>query len=393
LRAVEMTASELVKGKHLVPVSLLPVYDRLPSEMVRIVIRVFVIALFATAALIAVGTVTVRSLQPYSVTYTVDRLPSKEDLERRKLAEDISKQHADNTLGRQLVSVLTPLLTVLVAAVGVFLTGQAALADRRVAAVDSRRKRFDDRFAELVTWLGSSNAQQHRGAVVLITAMVRDRSDELSEQAINMLVATLQSTWDDPVTSDQLVSALAQALRNQPELLLAPKEGGLPPILLSRVVAPGIDLTSLDATGQDLSYAQLPGAILQRMILLNSTSRDLVIKKARLHRATLRRARWRGVKGQGASFHYADLRGASLDYGDLRDAQFRKARLQRANFTGSDLRRARFAHAQVAGADFRGCRFTDGTLRTFLTASRWEDAMFDTDTLQRLRELAAVPSP
>lgn len=182
----------------------------------------------------------------------------------------------------------------------------------------------------------------------------------------------------------------------------------------SNLVAPGVDLSSLDFTGTSLFGANLSGAnlsgaklvrcnldvaILRDALLVNADLREAslfasVLANANLNQADLRSARLMGnferanlegadlsaVRGgadmrnqpmglirmvltharmQGAKLTGADLSRADLSYADLRDADLSHADLTRAkligaDFTGAKLDKATLTGAQIDQAVFSG---------------------------------------
>jgi uncharacterized protein YjbI with pentapeptide repeats len=323
---------------------------------------------------------------------TAQQLPSKDVLEREKLQAEVQKLERDNSDLARAAAIGTPLLTALIAAGGLLLTARKAVADReaqrkadRQARAAAETTRFDERFASAAQGIASDNPASKRAAAVVVTSMVRERRADLSDQAMNLLLANLQVDHDD-VTTRLLVKALERAVRAAPRRLLQEDEAGRV-MSLSHVIGPALNLASLDARGIDLAYGKFPGADMRRCILSNSKGYEAYIEDAEFDRSDLTGVEWVHAHLRGSHFQLARLTGAKLTNTDMVGCDFYQADLSGANLFESNLRGAKFHRAKLSGANFLRARLDEKSLESIVRAEDWKGAKFDTEAAEQLAAL------
>jgi uncharacterized protein YjbI with pentapeptide repeats len=320
------------------------------------------------------------------------------EAQTEKTRAEARKVRDENSFVSRSFSVGTPLLTALIAVLGLGFTAQKAARDRREQrAADAQArdaattKRFDERFADATRGLASENPADKLAGAVLMSSMVRERRAELSHQALSLLLASLQVEHDE-VTTRLLVRAFERAVRAAPQRLIATDEGGRI-ISLSHVRAPELNLASLDATGLDVAFAHLDGADFRRTVLRGSKGYDVSVEQATLERADLRGIEWVHVHARGAKLQRAQMSGAKLGFADLSGADFYRADVQDAEFPEANLSGAKFHRATVARAKFQRATFDDRSLRTIVQARDWREAEFDEVVREQLEALDPEAQP
>lgn len=161
------------------------------------------------------------------------------------------------------------------------------------------------------------------------------------------------------------------------------------PLSLSGVRLHQVDLSRLDLTGADLSYAELVGcnlrgtrlerADLTGALLNDANLVDCELVGADLAGTDLSNSHLMGVglvraKAHEAIFYGTHCAGASFNGTDLSGADFRAADLTNTRFPAADLSDADLATAVLVGADLTGARVEGATLREAdLTGGRLRD--------------------
>ena len=327
--------------------------------------------------------------------YDPARLPGKTILERKKLATDISKSQRDDSTASRIVAFLTPLAPVLVAAGTLLFTISKALDDRRdqrdneeQTRKQAEEARFDDRFAEAVKNLGSTNQAETRGAAVLLSSIVREQRADLSRQAVLLLVATLQVKHDE-VCARLLRAALRDLIRSDTSPFGAAVRED-PEVSLAYVQVPELKLAGRlggasgpDLSGCDLGFAQLESSDFSRCRLERAKGFRVSLPKAKLRSALLGDVRWHQAKAPRADFRSVKAARADFSSADLTRADFYQAQLQGADFRNATLVGTKFHSTNVRDATFEGAQIDAKSLDSFRTAN-WRDAMFDPDTRARL---------
>jgi uncharacterized protein YjbI with pentapeptide repeats len=314
-------------------------------------------------------------------------------------AETRKLEHDDKTLWR-LLSSLGPLLTALVAVGGLLFTVKKALNDRRDTAEREARQRseteataettrFDERFVKAAAGLSSVNPGEKSGAAVLVASMVRDKQANLSDQALQLLLVTLQ-TPQDSACERLLRGALERFAHVAPGRLVADANGE-PTAGLSHLQTSYLKLPHLELPGLDLAFSVLRKAEFRNAGLAGSQAYEATLEESDFRAADLTKAQWVKAKAPRARFQNAVLARARLRLADLGGANFFRADLTRANLRQANLKGAKFDRATLSRADFHGAELDDEALKTILTSEDWEAAEFDAATLERLRELETQP--
>ena len=260
--------------------------------------------------------------------------------------------------------------------------------DRLTAAKDAEIKRFDERFAAAAAAAAGAQVAQRRSGAVLLGSMVHG-SNDLSDQAINLLFALLQveETETDAGTTRLLVRALGRALKTTATTVpLADR------FFFTHLRAPDFDLSGLDLTAVDLAFSQFHDVDLRATILERSESVEMGIPHARLERARLSHCKWFRLDAHHARFQEATLVESEVRHANLSRADFFKARLTGADLRGSNLRGAKFQQADLTGARCRGVVIDEPAMATVVIARGWQEAEWDEAVLTKLRELDAARS-
>lgn len=318
--------------------------------------------------------------------------------EAEKSAAETEKLKRDNGWPARLLSYLAPFLTALAAAAGVVVSvwtvgknrrdaDRREATQRREAREAAEVERFDERFAKAVSGLSSESSDEQCGAAVLVSSMVREKSEALSNQALQLLMVALQTTHD-PVCDRLLRFALARFARAAPQRLVASEDGALT-VGLVHVIAPQLNLANLELPGLDMAFANLDEADLRRAVLPGSKAYETRLENANLEGADLTRTHWARVHASGAKMRLATLRRAGLRSAELNGANFFRADLHRADLRYAELFGARFEKASLAGANFIGAQFDDRSLSSILRTDDWREARFDEEDRAFLEELDA----
>jgi uncharacterized protein YjbI with pentapeptide repeats len=329
-----------------------------------------------------------------AVTAGVAKTKAEADKAR---AEATKTRHDDSVLARVL-TVLAPVLTAIIAAGGLLLTARTAVAERRDARAaadqatqDTEVKRFDERFAAAAEKAASDHSADRRAGAVLLGSMAREQG-QLSDQAINLLLALLQfeSSETDDGTVRLLVLALERALKDhdgEKELLSSR-------FSFTHLRVPRINLAKVNLTGADLAFSTLKDVDLTSANLERSRSVRLRLGRgAKLHGTRLSHCKWQHLVAPQAQFQRATLVGAELRHASLHQADFYLARLQEADLRDAQLTGARFQQADLRDTNFAGARFDDTALQSVLKAKGWESARWDDKDRERLEPLRVNAAP
>jgi uncharacterized protein YjbI with pentapeptide repeats len=153
-------------------------------------------------------------------------------------------------------------------------------------------------------------------------------------------------TWVHPEYKQQLDILLEEQLRHKQLLSVLIDYSG------TSNFNPFTDLSGADLSGAGLKGVKLVNANLRATILANAELGYASLQEACLSEANLQNADLREADLRGSNLQYADLRGANLRHADLQGANLRQAKLQ-----GSELKRA-----NLQGADLTHAKLDDGTL-------------------------------
>lgn len=318
------------------------------------------------------------------------------EAEYEKLTAEAHKLERDNSWLSRALSYLAPFLTAIAAAGGVFVSVWKVGRDRRDAIDREERQRadtrgaaeverFDERFAKAVAGLSSSTPGEQSGAAVMVASMVREKSDDLSSQALQLLLVALQSSHDE-ACERLLRFALERFARAAPHRLVA-KEDSEPVTGLVHVRAPRLNLANLELPGLDIAFAFLREADFRRADLRASKGYETNLDESILDGADLTEAAWAKVYAERASFRRATLASATLRGAKLNGANFFRADLRRVNLAHAELPGARFEKALLKGANFSGAQLDERALDSIQGLSDWRQARFDKKHRLRLDEL------
>ncbi|WP_427184024.1 DUF2169 domain-containing protein [Bordetella bronchialis] len=145
----------------------------------------------------------------------------------------------------------------------------------------------------------------------------------------------------------------------------------------------GLDLSTADLHGMDLSNSVLRGCILrgadlQGANLTGCLIEDCDLDGAQLTKARLERVQWRGGKAVQAQLAGADFTLARLDKAVFTRADLSGSTWTHAQATGCDFEKAVLRQAQGREPRFKACRFA----AVDATESRFPKALFDACILQ-----------
>lgn len=378
---------------------------------------IFLLAAPAAAATMPEHRVVLTSSQQFAADPTP--APSKEELERLKLEQEIIKLEQENQLASSpwnWVLQLAPLVTVVVGAVTVALAfwkqshelavartaseekaaeARAELARQKQldieAAEKSRLGRFDESLTRISVQLASENRGLALNGAAALGIFAKPLYADLHIDLLTIILANLKQSPERAV-ADLLRAHLASVLVS---IYANPSREDLP----KRVDLSHLDLYQLDieglrfppGTSVDLGFSTLKGANLSGVVMKRARGYEATLDAARFSRSTLDESRFNHAKAElkPVSFHDASLVSATFDDALLPGAEFQQARLQGAKFRRADLRHARFEEARMADAYFQGAVFDEAALRSISRSAKdWRTAHFDADVLQRLRELS-----
>ncbi|HEU5105664.1 MAG TPA: pentapeptide repeat-containing protein [Solirubrobacterales bacterium] len=329
------------------------------------------------------------------------------EAEVEKTKAETKKLQDDDSVFWRALSTFGPLLTALIAAGGLLASVKKAGDDRRDAfdreaeerQVEAGKRaeaeqaaettRFDERFAKAVEGLSSANAGEQNGAAVLVASMVREKRAALSDQALQLLLVSLQAPHDE-ACERLLRAALQKFAHAAPRRLVTDGEGdsvgGLTHIRTSYLKLPYLKLPGLD-----LAFARLRKAEFRGADLTGCFAYETKLEEADFRNADLTGARWVKAEAPHARFQKASLARARLHKATLSHANFYEADLTKANLRQAVLIGADFRKAKLERADFHGAIFDEKALRSILDSIDWNEAEFDQSTQQALHRLAEAP--
>jgi len=329
--------------------------------------------------------------------------PPKEKAERRLAEAGVAKTHAetqkiqhDDSPFWRALSAFGPLLTALIAAGGLFASVKKAGVDRRdalqreasQAKLEAEKRleaertaettRFDERFAKAIEGLSSEKPDAQSGAAVLVASMVREKRAALSDQALQLLLVSLQ-TEHDAGCERLLRTALERFAKAAPERLV---DG------LAHIQTSYLNFAYLELPGLDIAFSILRKADFHNAKLTGSRGYKAHLKEANFEWADLTAAQWVKVEAPKAWFRQATLAEARLRFAKLSGADFYRADLRGANLRSAELVGTKFNRSLLAGADFHEAKLDEKTLRSILKSPDWKEAEFDRPVQQELEALA-----
>lgn len=323
--------------------------------------------------------------------------PTKDELERQKLEQEIRKLRTDNDRAeskREYFLAFAPFVTVIGAILAIGLPVWKETRERRHQRAEELeqqklelRRRFEEQFGRAIADLGDDKeAVQVSGAVLLENFLRPDYAD-FHDQVYRVLCANL-TVDHSRLVNRFLARAFAQAARVH--VAAAAKSGERATLDFARCHANRVDLSGLDLTGADFAFGHFRSANLTGCDLTRALGRETHFEKARFSRSTLTEVRFHKAYCEEAQFHEAVMTSAELRGADLRNAAFQQARLQGAHLNEAKLTGARFDQANLSDAYFTGAELDEGVLRSVLNAAdeSWRKAHFDPAVEHRLAELA-----
>ena len=339
---------------------------------------------------------------PKGTKAKVERELAEAEVERT--VKETQKLEDDESTFWRLLPSVAPFLTAIVAGVGLFVSVKKAGKDRRDAIdreaqqrrdeagkrLDAERAaettRFDERFAKAVEGLSSQNAGEQGGAAVLVASMVREKSAALSDQALQLLLVSLQALHDE-ACERLLRAALQRFAHAAPERLLM-DEGGDSVGGLAHIRTSYLKLPYLELPGLDLAFAVLRKAEFRGANLKDCQAYETHLEEADFRESDLTKAQWVKAKAPRARFQGAKLVRSRLHKADLTHANFYEADLTRANLRQAVLVGADFQRATLEKADFHGAQLDERALQSILDSRDWRAAQFDEATEKALEEVA-----
>jgi len=321
------------------------------------------------------------------------RSQPKAELERLKLAAEVAKLRHDNAVAEGLSGALlrfAPFLTILVAAggLGATIAKQASeqrsqrrddLEERKKERDDRRleaHRRLEDRFAAILSELGSAAPATQAGAAASLVTYLEPEHREFHHQARLAVLTNLKLDHIEPIRK-LLAQVYGMSLESGAPVDRFERD-------LSRAKLAETSLCDIDLREADLAFADLTNATLLGSDLYRARGFGVILEGARLgagpaRAASLIEVRFKRARCQGADFSGARLINAHLQEADLRGARFFGATLQAAHLEKADLRGARFQDANLADTYFHGAILDVATVRTIARAVNWRKAHFDSE--------------
>ena len=314
-----------------------------------------------------------------------------EQLQQRKLEEEVRKLRIENDRNDGPFGWLIPLAPFLTALVAIGTLGAAfykqtndnrrqrqADADQRDSAL---QQRFDEQFSAAVNNVGATEPGKQAAGAASLLRFATWRDGAYQREILAYLAAQLRIGVEAKVRP-LLVDLLGQVLREGAAEQEKPAKGTPARDLnLAGADLHGIDIedvpfqgVQLCLTGTDLAAARLRNVQLRRADAERVVLADAGCEAANFGEARLDRARCDGAFFGGARFGSAHMRDASCV-----DANFRGARLQSAHFERTDFAQADFTAADVNDTYFHGAHFDPAALATLARAKNVDKAHFDDD--------------
>jgi len=348
---------------------------------------------------IAVALVVFAAAAPPSVASSGNS-PSKLPLPQQRLAAEVKKLRAEadhfegESKGIGELIRLAPLITALVALIGVFLTLDRQRAEtRRQRQLDrsersaARQQRFDVQFQQIAENLGSEQGSTRAAAAAAIETFTAPEYEDFHERVFMLLLGALRFPRGD--FGDKLMTRAFQRAVRVIRASPAPPSGR-PELDLSNCALARVDLSGLDLSGADLAFADLHGANLSAARLWRARGYAVDLSGAHLQSCELGEARLVEATLARANLAAADLVSAKLVGAEASTVNFRGARLQDVHLERASLFGARFEDADLNNAYLREARFDEAALRSVARGARnWRRAHWDEPTRERLTELSA----
>lgn len=246
--------------------------------------------------------------------------------------------------------------------------------DRQRQELDSKKYELDrerqqhehernlrDRFAVVVSQLGSESATEQNAGMYTLAALADDWAsigNKLEMQVcIDMFCGHLRGASVKSADEDERILAggeVAELVLQTGASILRRQlraGGGWATIVDKRNL---LDLTGVYFASEDLSYLDLQYANFTKADLRSAKFDDSNLSHANLADANLSNAWMWGVKLKHADCQHADMRKTTLDYADVSDAT-----LTWVNLTGASVNDAKFKRADFYGAKLDELDFDD----------------------------------
>jgi BTB/POZ domain-containing protein KCTD9 len=156
-------------------------------------------------------------------------------------------------------------------------------------------------------------------------------------------------------------------------------------ISLRGLNAPEADLRGINLSGADLSNAYLSGADLSFANLSHANLSHANLVETNLNNANLTNARLTGATLTYTDFIETNLQDVDFIGANLLGTNFIRANLDRAYFGDVNLSQCQFQDASLKQTKFFGVE--NLTLEQIQVALNWEEAIFDTGLLTKLKSL------
>jgi uncharacterized protein YjbI with pentapeptide repeats len=320
--------------------------------------------------------------EAFSIPQTNTRSLNLQELEKEKLRQEIVKLQLENQGLKStwnIISAGVPLITALLAVVGLFVTIWKQINQRnldRQQREDESMRRLDERFASIVKDLCSENRAIQASAAVSILTFLKNEYKVFHDQVFMILLANLKVQHHDSIQK-LLVKGFEKALQLQLEYDTGNKKNKEIDLDLSRAQLNHIDLSKVNLIGIDVAFSELRNSNFTESNLKRARGIKANLKGARLSRAILNEARFRQAGFCNAQFHESNLVSADFRETDLRNAQFQGAEMQSAHFDKAQLQGAKFENANISDAYFVGAVLDKQTIKSIFHTKNWENAHFD----------------
>lgn len=286
-----------------------------------------------------------------------------------------------------------PLITALVAVGGLGATFWKQMSDQNSQRTRDRKqrkteskRRLEDRFATILTELGSEATGIKAGAAASLVTYLEPQHSRFHHQVRLAVLTNLKFPQEEPIRK-LLARVYVQALRSEEPINQFERD-------LSRAQLANTDFSAVDLPEADLAFANLRDSNLLGSNLARARGWKVVLEGSRLCPAEGRAMHLNDVRFKGALCYRADFSGAvlvnaHLELADLRDARFYGARLQAAHLEEAKLHGAQFQQANLADAYFFGAEFDGACMRSITRAVNWRKGHFDPEVRLELERLAA----
>jgi uncharacterized protein YjbI with pentapeptide repeats len=326
---------------------------------------------------------------------------TKAQLEHLKLAEEVQKLQDDNSSNfGDAFAKYAPLVTAVVAVVGLIGTLLKLLFDQKAQRKSERdqreaemtqrevesERRLEDRFAAILTELGSEAAAAKAGAATSLVTYLEPQHKRFHHQVRLAVLTNLKFPHEEPIRK-LLARVYVESLRSSDDVNEFERD-------LSGAKLANTDFSRVDLAETDIAFADLRNSNLSGANLYRARGHSVILDGARFstHESPtsyLIEVRFKGARCRGTDFSTCFLINAHLKEADLREARFQGSGLQAAHFEGANLTGAKFQQADLADTYFWGATMDEACKRTISRAYRWRKAHFDDGVCEEIEALAA----